>query len=96
MVKKVGVMLSFLTLLLLPSLALADCADLSYFTGWVLEDEHRVLFYMGRIPLALVTLPYCDIHPTSTVRLLRSYVCDSDSMVIDDEVCSIMTVKVLY
>ena len=31
--KKVGGMLSFLTLLLLPSLALADCADLSYFTG---------------------------------------------------------------
>jgi hypothetical protein len=46
--KKVGVMLSFLTLLLLPSLVLADCADLSYFTGWALEDEHRVLFYMGK------------------------------------------------
>jgi len=94
--KKVGVMFSFLILSLLPNLVLADCAELSYFTSWVLEDEHRIIFYMGRNPLALVTLPYCDIHPTSTIRLLRSYVCDSDSIVVDGEVCSIMTVKVMY
>ena len=29
-------------------------------------------------------------------RLIKSYVCDSDDIMIDDEKCSIITVKVLY
>jgi len=77
-------------------MALADCADLSNFTGWVREDNHTIVFYMENIPLARLNIPYCEILPSSTVRLAKFYVCDLDDIIIDNKTCTVMTVKVLY
>jgi len=89
-------LLSSMLLLLSPNLALADCADLSNFTSWVRQDNHTIVFYMENIPLARLNIPYCEILPSSTIRLITFYVCDLDEIIIDDKTCTVMTVEVLY
>ena len=93
--KKIWWLLS-LVLALFPTLVSADCVDLERFTNWILETSHTVLFYNGQTPLARVEIPYREITPLSTIRLLNSYVCDSDEIMVDSVACRIITVKVLY
>jgi len=93
--KKIGWVLS-LAIILFPTFVSADCADLGRFTNWILETSHAVIFYAGEKPLARVEIPYCEITPLSTIRLLKSYVCDSDEIMVDGVACRIITVKILY
>ena len=78
--------------LLFSSLALADCVSLASFTDWFAQDAHNIVFYRGARPLATVNVPDCSIKPSSAILLTKSYVCDSDKIIIDGEECSIMTV----
>jgi hypothetical protein len=95
MKKKRLILISFGVLLLIPTVAFADCLDLGGSTSWVLEDTHTIVFYMGMRPMARLEIPDCSIYPSSNIRLIKSYVCDTDDIMIDKEKCSIMTVKVL-
>jgi len=61
----------------------------------ILKTSHTVLFYAGQRPLARVQIPNCEIRPLSTIRLINSYVCDSDEIIIDGIACHIITVEVL-
>ena len=72
--------------------ALADCVSLVSFTDWFAQDSHNVVFYRGSRPLATLNVPYCSVNPSSTILLIKSYVCDSDKIIIDGEECTIMTV----
>jgi len=74
----------------------ADCLDLGNFTNWTLQDSHTVVLYRGLRPIAVLEIPNCQIQPTSSIHLIKSYVCDLDNIIIDDETCGIMTVKALY
>ncbi len=74
----------------------ADCLDLGDFTGWTLVDSHTIIFYRGLRPIAQISLPNCQISNDSVVRLSQSYVCDSDNLIINNEPCNILSVKVLY
>jgi hypothetical protein len=96
MMKQILVVLSLMVLLILPIQVLADCADLKDYTNWTLEDGHSIIFYIGNKPLASLNIPYCDIFPSSNIRLLKSYICDSDNIEIDGKECSIIEVKVMY
>jgi hypothetical protein len=89
-------MIFSLAILLFPTFVSADCADLERFTNWILESSHTVLFYAGQRPLARVEIPNCEISPLSTIRLIKSYVCDSDEIMIDGVACHILSVKILY
>ena len=93
--RKIGMMLS-LAILLFPALVSADCVDLGKFTSWILESSHTVVFYGGQRPLARLEIPNCEIRPLSTIRLLDSYVCDSDKIIIDGIACPIISVQILY
>ena len=93
-VKKIWTMLS-LAILLFPAFVWSDCADLERHTSWILESSHTVLFYSGKTPLARVEIPNCEIRPLSTIRLINSYVCDSDEIMIDGVACHIITVELL-
>lgn len=86
--KKVLTLLSFMLFLLSPNPASADCANLSNFTDWVREGEHTIVFYMENTP-------YCEILPSSAVRLSTFSVCDLDDIIIDDKTCTVRTVEVL-
>jgi hypothetical protein len=93
--RKVGIVLS-LMILLFPAFVLADCVDLGRFTSWYLETSHTIVFYMGETALARLEIPNCEVSPLSTIRLIKSYVCDSDEIMVDGVACRIITVKVLY
>ncbi len=85
-----------LAILLFPAFVSADCADLGRYTSWILETSHTVLFYAIQRPLARVEIPNCEIRPLSTIRLINSYVCDSDEMMIDGISCHIISVELLH
>ena len=84
------------TILLFPAFVSADCADIGRFTSWYLETSHTIIFYMGETPLARLEIPNCEMNPLSTIRLIKSYVCDSDEIMVDGIACRVITVKVLY
>jgi hypothetical protein len=42
--------------------------------------------------MAKVNLRGCKVTASSTVRLMKSYVCDSDSLIVDGQECAIMTI----
>ncbi len=88
--KKV-ILLSLAILLLSSSLALADCVSLAGFTSWFAQDAHNVVFYRASRPLGTFFIPDCTIEPSSTVIVIKSYLCDSDKIVIDGAECTIMT-----
>ncbi len=82
-------------ILIIPTFASADCTDLQRYTGWVLETSRSVIFYDGKTPLARVELQDCEIRPSSRIRLLTSYICESDKIEVDGDTCQIITIKVL-
>ena len=93
MTKQIFILLSFSILLFSPSLVLSDCLDLGGFTSWGLEDDHTLLFYRQNSPIAKVNLKGCTVTASSTVHLKKSYVCDSDSLIVDGQECAIMTIS---
>ena len=88
-------MIFSLAILLFPTFVSADCADLGRYTSWILETSNAIVFYAGQRPLARVEIPNCEIRPLSTIRLINSYLCDSDNILVDGVACHIITVEVL-
>jgi hypothetical protein len=78
--------------LLFPGLVLSDCLDLGGFTSWSVEGNHTILFYRQNAPIAKVSLKGCSVTATSAVSLTKSYVCDSDRLIVDGQECAIMTI----
>ena len=58
MKKKRLILITFGILLLIPTLAFADCLDLGGFSSWVLENTHTIVFYMETRPVARLEIPY--------------------------------------
>ncbi len=84
--------LSIAFLLLLPHIVFSDCVDLGRATGWYVQGSHTLIFYSAKTPTARVNVPNCSIKPSSIVRLITKYLCDSDKVIINGEACDIMTV----
>ncbi len=92
MKRRLLVLLCVLSIFLTPGFATADCASARYFNNfYVLADGTLILYYFS-YPLAYVDLQDCTVEPTSEVRLLSPYICDNDHILIDGDVCTIMTV----
>ena len=91
MKKKGFIILVFSLLLFSPGLSLSDCTDLGKATNTYVEDERTIIFYRQNTPLAKVVLGNCTVNRSSNIRLMKSYVCDDDSLFIDGNVCPIMT-----
>ena len=93
MTKKIWILLFFSIFALSANLALADCLDLGSANSWYIEGAHTVVFYRGQRPMARVEVPYCTIYPDSQLRLTKSYMCDSDRIIVDGTPCTIMTIS---
>jgi hypothetical protein len=91
--KKVVVLLGVAVTLLSPSTVFSDCADLGRATSWYVQGGHSIIFYGGLMPIAHIDVPYCALSPSSSIRLLNSYVCDGDKIIIDGSGCLIMNVS---
>ena len=75
-----------------PTTSVCDCVDLGRVSDYYFEGAHTILFYVGRRPHARVDLPYCTLYSDSTIRITRTYTCDTDRIVVDGEECQIGTV----
>jgi hypothetical protein len=91
--KKIVILLSLGIALLSPRIVLSDCVDLGRATSWYVQGAHSIIFYGGLMPIARVAVPYCTLNPSSSIRLLKSYVCDGDKIMIDGSGCLIMSVS---
>ena len=79
--------------LVIPGLALADCADLGGFTSFSISGGSTVTLYTGSNPVARFDVQDCDVQPQSTIRLIKTQVCDGDEIIIDGSRCTIMNVQ---
>lgn len=91
--KKVVVLLGVAVTLFSPSTVFSDCVDLGRATSWYVQGGHSVIFYGDLMPIARIDVPYCALGPSSNIRLLNSYVCDGDKIIIDGSGCLIMNVS---
>ncbi len=81
--------------LLLPGLVLADCVDLGSSSDWYIEDSHTITFFRAGRPVARLTIPSCEMKPSSRILLTKSYVCDGDRIIVDNAECRIMTLDAI-
>ena len=91
--KVILVIISFLILLFSPRLAISDCTDLGHSTDWYVMGDRSIIFYVQNKPLAKIVLQDCTVTPSSNIRLLKTYVCEDDSFLVDGQECSIMTIN---
>jgi len=77
-------------LLTLPSLTLADCADMAGFTRFSVTGN-TVTLYSGNTPSVKFDAQ-CDIQPTSKLELIKGYVCDGDEVLVDGSKCTVLNV----
>ncbi len=91
MTRIILVIVSFLFLLSFPNLVLSDCTDFGRVTNWYVQDENTIIFYSQYRPVAKIVLDECTVNSSSNIRFLKTYMCDSDSLLVDGEECSIMT-----
>ncbi len=80
-------------LLALPNLALSDCLDFSRATSTYVVGERTIVFYAHAIPIAQVTLMRCTLSASSNISLMKNFVCESDSLLVDGQKCAIMTLN---
>ncbi len=87
----------FILLSLLSSTALlwADCADFTRYNSYVVEGDRKIIFYRGSSPIATVTLQDCKVYPGADIRLLKTYMCESDKIIIDGQECSILSLDTM-
>lgn len=91
MKKVIPVIVGFLILLCSPNLVLSDCTDFGRVTNWYVDDENTITFYRQNSPAAKIVLQDCTVNSSSNIRFLKTYICDSDSLLVDGEECSIMS-----
>ena len=90
---KIFILLGFAILLICPKMVLSDCTDLGRSTNWYVVDDKSIIFYVQNKPLAKIVLDDCTVTTSSNVRLLKTYVCEDDSLLVDGQECSVMTIN---
>ena len=91
MKKSIFILLCLGIFLAVPNLAVSDCVDFGRVTGWYVQDENTIIAYRQDTPAAKIVLRDCTVNSSSNIRFLKSYICDSDSLLIDGEECAIMS-----
>ena len=91
MKKDILILLCLGILLALPNLAESDCTDFSSATSWYAQDDNTIIYYSENRPVAKIVLQDCTVSSSSNIRFLKTYMCDSDTLLVDGEECSIMS-----
>ena len=91
MKKNILMLLCLGILLVLPNLAVPDCTNFGRVTSWYVQDENTIIFYSQNTPIAKIVLQDCTVNSSSNIRFLKTYMCDSDSLLVDGEECAIMS-----
>ena len=87
--------LIFAMLLLSTGLLWADCTDFSRATSWSVEGDQKIVFSRGPVRFAELTLQDCKVYSNSNVQLTKSYMCDSDTIIVDGQECNLISLRSL-
>jgi hypothetical protein len=82
-------------LLIGPNGVLADCDDLGGFTSFSLSGSNTVTLYAGPKAISRFDVQSCPVQSGSTIRLMKTQVCDGDEILIDGTRCTVMNVQSL-
>jgi len=93
MKNKIFILLGFAVLLFCPKMVLSDCTDFGRYTSWYATGGQSIIFYVGNKPLAKIVLQDCTVTQSSNIRLLKTYLCEDDSLLVDGQECPIMTIN---
>ena len=91
MKKNILMLLCLGILLGLPHLAVCDCLDFGRVTSWYVQDENTIIYYSENKPVARIVLKDCTVNASSNIRLLKTYMCEEDRLLIDGEECAILS-----
>ena len=91
MKKNILILLCLGILLVVPNVALCDCTDFSSATSWYAQDDNTIIYYSQNRPVAKIVLQDCTVNSSSNIRFLKTYICDNDTLLVDGEECSIMS-----
>ena len=91
--KRTLILLLGLFLLVIPSLTLAACADVSRATGYYVQGNHDIIVYSRMTPLAYINVFQCNVFGNSSIQFTKAYLCDSDYIIIDGDFCPIFTIR---
>lgn len=89
--KKIVILMGLAIVLLCPGLVLSDCVDFGRVSSWYVQDENTIIYYSQNSPVAKIVLRDCTVNSSSNIRLLKTYMCDEDSLIIDGQECAIMS-----
>jgi len=89
--KNILILLCLGILLVLPRLAASDCVNFSRASSFYVQDEKTIIYYSQNEPIAKIVLQDCTVNSSSSIRSLKTYMCDSDSLLIDGEECAILS-----
>jgi hypothetical protein len=92
MKRNILILLCIGILLALPNLAVSDCLSFGRATGWYIQNENTIIFYSQMKPVAKVVLQDCTVSSSSNIQLLKTYMCDADSLIVDGKNCAILSV----
>jgi hypothetical protein len=90
--KKIAYLLVSLVYGLTSTYARAACADLSNATSWSNITTHKIIMYQGSKAIAILDIPYCDIYPSSNIRLNKLNICNGDKIIVSGVTCEIRSV----
>jgi hypothetical protein len=60
-------------------------------TGFKVQDNQTITFYSQNSPIAQVKLQDCTVDSSSNIRLMKSYVCDGDRVIVNGQECAIIS-----
>ena len=93
--RKIACLLVSLIYGLTSSVAWGSCADLDNTTNWSNINSHKVIIYRGQKAIAVLEIPYCDIYPSSSIKLEKIYICDGDKIIVSGVACDIRNIAIL-
>jgi hypothetical protein len=83
----------FTVLILIRTLAHADCVGVYSANSWEFLDSHSIILYDFSKPLAILRIPWCDVFDLSDICLTENYICEGDKLIVDNKTCEIREVQ---
>ncbi len=81
--------------LLVPIIVCADCLSVGGYSSYVFESDRNVVFYRGSRPIASVKLRDCRVYENSSIRIIKSNICNDSKIIVDGQECTLFSVDSL-
>jgi hypothetical protein len=87
-------MKTLLAIIIVAFIASADYISLTGYEKWSMVDNHSFILYQSGRPIALIKVD-CYLYSSSDLIIPGTYIGPYDKVIIDKEVCEILSIKSL-